>query len=205
MRAAAAAVSAAFLLPAQALSPDLRRIETAYYNGEIATLQIADAPKPVTIGPWRLGERVSTDPKPKDKRLNLYIVAPGRQHHAEGFEQYDNNVIINALPVARARPEFDVYWAIVLDPQLRTDFRHEKDLIIAAQSRFVPGDLYEFQDAPGDGFLREFLKIDSLEGLRKFRNRDGSLPRVVIVPAGFAVRAGATLPAPPDAPAQTPP
>jgi hypothetical protein len=169
---------------------------TAYLRNQQVSFYLAPVEKgqrPFSIGPWQFGARVS-DRKPRDKRLNLYLVAPGAQHHAEGYEEFDHNDVINALPPADAVVEWDVYWAIVLDPTLNQDLRSEQDLIVEAQNGFVPGDLFEFQDVPGHAFLRTFLGIDSLEGLAPYRRRDGELPRVIIVPAGFAIRASAAPP-----------
>ena len=172
------------------------QVATAYLRNQLVSFNLAPAEKgqqPFSIGPWQFGARVS-DRKPRDKRLNLYLVAPGTQHHAEGFEEFDHNDIINALPPEGAVVEWDVYWAIVLDPALREDLRSEQDLIVKAQQEFTPGDLFEFQDVPGQAFLRAFLNVDSLAGLAPYRGNDGRLPRVIIVPAGFAVRASAAPP-----------
>jgi hypothetical protein len=171
-------------------------VSAVYLRGQPVDFHLAPAGKgqpPFSIGPWQFGVRVS-DRKPRDKRLNLYLVAPGTQHHSEGYEEFDHNDLINALPPGDAAVEWDVYWAIVLDPTLRPDLRSEQDLIMKAQEGFVPGDLFEFQDIPGQAFLRAFLEIDSLDGLAPYRRRDGQLPRVIIVPAGFAIRASAALP-----------
>jgi len=166
---------------------------TAYLRNQLVTFTLASLQKgqqPFSIGPWQFGARVS-DRKPRDHRLNLYLVAPGTQHHAEGYEEFDHNDVINALPPEGVVAEWDVYWAIVLDPALREELRDEQELIVEAQKAFVPGDLFEFQDIPGEGFLRAFLAIDSLDGLGSYRLKDGRLPRVIIVPAGFAIRASA--------------
>ena len=171
-------------------------ISGAYFHGQPVEFHLAPAEQgqqPFSIGPWQFGTRVS-DRKPRDKRLNLYLIAPGTQHHAEGREEYDHNDVINALPPTDAVVEWDVYWAIVLDPGFGQDLRSEQDLIFAAQEGFVPGDLFEFRDIPGQAFLRTFLGIDSVDGLAVYRRRDGQLPRVIIVPAGFAIRASASLP-----------
>jgi hypothetical protein len=178
------------MLWAAAPAPDSRALGAVYLEGEVVRLVLSDEPKPVTVGPWRLGPRVS-DNKPRDKRLNLYLVAPGTQYHLEGSEDYDHNAIINALPAEGKSREYDVYWALVLDPRLKTDLRTERDLIVAAQTSFTPGDLFEFADIPTDFLLQTYLKVDSLEELEKFRRRDRTLPRVIIIPAGFAITASA--------------
>lgn len=173
-------------------------VSTAYLRNQLVSFNLAPIPKgqqPFSFGPWRFGARVS-DRKPRDARLNLYLVSPGALHQAEGYEDFGHNDIINALPPEGAVVEWDVYWAIVLDPALQEDIRSEQELIVQAQDGFTPGDLFEFQDVPGHAFLRAFLNIDSLDGLAPYRLKDGHLPRVIIVPAGFAIRASA---APPEA------
>lgn len=176
-------------------------LSTAYLRNQLVRFHLAPLERgqqPFSIGPWRFGARIS-DRKPRDHRLNLYLVAPGTQHQAEGFAEFDHNDVINALPREGVVAEWDVYWAIVLDPGLREELRDEHDLIVEAQKAFVPGDLFEFQDIPGAAFLRTFLAIDSLDGLAPYRLKDGRLPRVIIVPAGFAIRASAGEPAGPEA------
>jgi len=59
---------------------------------------------------------------------------------------------------------------------------------MSAQQEFTPGDLFEFDDIPGAAFLR-FLGISSLRDLEQYRRPNGKLPQLIIVPAGFAVRA----------------
>src|SRR5438874_10729018 len=130
-------------------APEGRLLSAVYLDGEAVRLEVPYGPKPVTLGPWRLGTRV-LDPKPRDKRLNLYIVAPGTQYHLEAADEFDHNAIINALPEPGKSREYDVYWALVLDPRMHTDFRNERDLIIAAQASFTPGDLFEVDDLPSD-------------------------------------------------------
>lgn len=171
-------------------APPSRQLEAVYLDGGSVRLEIAASPKAVTVGPWRLGARV-LGPKPLDKRLNLYIVAPGTEYHLEGAEDFDHNAIINALPEAGKAREYDVYWALVLDPHLHADFRSEQELIVTAQAGFAPGDLFEFGDIPAAAFLRAYLKADALADLEKYKREDGTLPRVLLVPAGFAISAAA--------------
>ena len=187
LRSISVALCAGALLGA-APTPASRPHESVYLEGEVARLDIPDGPKAALVGPWRLGPRV-LDPKPRDKRLNLYIVAPGSQYHLDGAEDFDHNAIVNALPEAGKSREYDVYWALVLDPRLHTDFKNEKQLLLAAEADFRPNDLFEFDDIPADSFLRAFLKMDALDDLARFRRKDGSLPRMVILPAGFAITA----------------
>lgn len=167
-----------------------------YHEGELVRIEVAEGGRPFRLGPWRIGARV-TDPKPKDQRLNLYLVAPGKQYQLDGQDEFDHNAVVNALPAPGGTREYDVYWAIVLDPRLRADIKHERDLLLAAQASFTPGDLLEFDDLPGHPFLRQFLKIDSLPGLQKFRRADNRLPRLILVPAGLVL--AVTLPEPPAA------
>ncbi len=165
---------------------------TTYLNGEAVAFELAQPAakeKPASFGPWKLGAKVS-ESKPHDTRLNLYIVVPGDdfQSESDAAAIYDHNRVINMAPKESGTAEFDVYWAIALEPHLNQDFRDEADLLAAVQKRFIPGDLFEVRDAPGAGFLREILHIDTLEDLQPYRRKDGSLPVVLLVPARFAVR-----------------
>ncbi len=167
-----------------------------YLNGEAVALELVQPvgkEKPAGFGPWKLGAKVG-ESKPHDTRLNLYIVVPGDdfQSESDAASIYDHNRVINMAPMEKGEAEFDVYWAIALDPHLNQDFQHEGDLLEAAQQRFIPGDLFEFNDAPGAGFLREVLHIDTLGELKPYRRKDGSLPAVLLVPARFAVRGSIT-------------
>src|SRR5215471_15150502 len=54
------------------------------------------------IGPWNLGERLPpTEEKLLEKRLNLYVVIPGSQHHSADHPEYDHNLVVNKFPVDR--------------------------------------------------------------------------------------------------------
>lgn len=194
LRSISIALCAGALLGASP-APEPHGLEGVYLDGQVVRLDVADGPKPVLVGPWRIGARVQ-DTKPRDQRLNLYIVAPGTQYHLDGSDDFDHNAIVNALPEPGLSRQYDVYWALVLDPRLHTDFKSERQLLITAQANFVPGDLFEFDDIPADAYLRTFLKTDSLDDLAKHRRKGGALPRILILPAGFAVTA--SNPAPPD-------
>jgi hypothetical protein len=176
-------------------APETRPLEGVYLDGQVVRLDVAGGPKPVLVGPWRIGARVQ-DPKPRDQRLNLYLVAPGAQYHLDGGDEFDHNVIVNAVPDAGMSRQYDVYWALVLDPRLHTDFKGEKQLLLAAQASFAPGDLFEFDDIPADAFLRAFLRADTLADLAQYRRKGGALPRILILPAGFAVTASSPAAAP---------
>lgn len=202
-RMACAAICAGALLGGAAAqepaAPPSAHITSAYLQGKLVTLTpevSKHAGSMFTAGPWTFGSLVP-DRKPKDKRPNLYVVAPGTQYHNEQSQEFDHNIIISALPHTADEVEWDVYWAIVLDPALHADFRDERELIVAAQDAFAPGDRFDSGDIPGAAFLRTFLHIDSVAGLESFRRADGTLPRLIIVPAGFLVRASAVDP---DAP-----
>jgi hypothetical protein len=183
-------------------TPTSVHITGAYVQGKLVQLT-AEAPKHArrifTAGPWTFGALIP-DRKPKDKRPNLYVVAPGTQYHNEQFKEYDHNIILSGLPTTADEVDWDVYWAIVLDPALRADFRDERELIVAAQDGFAPGDRFDSGDIPGAAFLRSCMHIQSVDDLQSFRRADGTLPRLIIVPAGFLVRASAVDPdAPPPA------
>lgn len=165
---------------------------TTYLNGEAVEFAIqppADKEKAASIGPWRLGARIA-ESKPHDGRLNLYIILPGDDFLSaeEAQSAYDHNRVINMAPHEGESADFDVYWALALEPHVNRDFHSETELLEAAQRRFRPGDLYEIGDAPAADFMKQALKMDSLADLEKFRRRDRSLPTLIIVPAGFAVR-----------------
>lgn len=142
-----------------------------------------------SLGPWTFGERLHED-KPLDKRLNLYVVLPGKQYHSPGNPEYDHNLVVNTLTHDKAR-EWDIFWCIALDPRLDDDFRAEHDLLVAAQQTFRPPDLFDVEDIPSHEVLREKTGVDSMADLRRFRRKDGSLPRLIILPAKLAVSATA--------------
>jgi hypothetical protein len=166
------------------------QIDSAYYQGEsvpFMLLEAASRRQQLRVGPWLLGVSAA-DPKPRDRRLNLYVVLPGSQHRNPRWPDYDHNCVLSGLPVTEEPVEWDVFWAVVLDPDLHQDFRSEQELVLAAQSGFFPPDLLEFNDLPAEGFIRVQMKVRSLGDLMRFRRRDGTLPRLLIIPAGFAVR-----------------
>lgn len=167
-----------------------------YLNGEAVAFEMAPPAgkeKPASVGPWKLGARVA-ESKPHDGRLNLYIVVPGDDFQSADETQslFDHNRVINMAPREDATADYDVYWAVALEPHLQRDFHSESELLAAAQKRFLPGDLFEISDAPAAPFLKQVLKMDSLPDLKPFRRKDGTLPTMIIVPAGFAVRGGVT-------------
>jgi hypothetical protein len=167
--------------------------KTAYLNGDPVELEITQPgskEKPGGFGPWKLGAKVG-ESKPHDTRLNLYIVVPGDDFFSESppASHYNHNRVINMAPKENDAADFDVYWAIALEPHLYRDFQSESDLLTAAQKRFIPGDLFALDDAPGAAVLRSVLHFDTLADLKPYRRKDGSLPQLLILPARFAVRA----------------
>jgi hypothetical protein len=162
-------------------------LDEAYYGGEVVKVHAGPynaGEHMLVVGPWNMGPRVS--PKPSDKRPNLYFVIPGTQHEYPRQPQYNHTEILSLAPDEPR--EFDVYWAVVLDPALKEDFTTERELIAARQARFNPPDDFSFEQIPAAAFLQSMTKINSLDDLKKFRRKDGSLPRLAIITAGFAVR-----------------
>lgn len=185
--------------------PDNPGTLSAYYesNSVQFTPEGGSLRQSASLGPWIFGKRLPED-KPLDKRLNLYVVLPGQQYSSLINPEYDHNLVINTLTHERVR-EWDIFWCFVLDPKLGDDFRNEHDLLVAAQQTFRPADLFDIEDIPGHEVLREKAGIDSLAGLRRFRRKDGALPRLFILPAKLAVSAtaeAADQPAPDHPPSQ---
>lgn len=165
--------------------------KTTYLNDEPVALELVQPvgkEKLASMGPWKLGAKVG-ESKPHDTRLNLYIVLPGDDYQSESDAAalFDHNRVINIAP-KESGSEFDVYWAVALEPHLNRSFRNEADLLAAAQKRFLPGDLFQITDAPAASFMREVLGMDSMDDLKPHRRKDGSLPTLLIIPARFAVR-----------------
>ncbi len=168
-------------------------MDTVYFEGRTVAFRIATLPRKggLEVGPWLFGERISNPTPLESRKRNLYLIAPGRQHHISGFEDYDHTEIINEIPTGGGAVEWDVYWGVVLDPSLKQEFSSENQLIVATQRQFRPSAGFQFRDIPGAGFLRRVLKIESLKQVQKYRRPGGNLPQVLILPAGFAVRASA--------------
>lgn len=169
---------------------------TAYFEGNVVSVTFerpAKGQRTLDLGPWQLGITTRNE-RPRDRRLNLYVVIPGTQHHSDGWEDFDHNMIVNAVPVTEDAVEWDVYWVLVLDPHWSEDLRSERDLLLRAQDRFTPGDLFEFDDMPAHAVLHDFLHVDELPELARFRQKDGSLPRIVVLPAGGMARMRVEIP-----------
>lgn len=167
---------------------------SVYHDGDdlIFTPESAGTRKLASIGPWNLGERVAED-KPTDKRLNLYVVVPGAQYRAPGKSEYDHNLVINKYTVDGKPRDWDVFWCFILDPTLRPDLRSERELLLAKHQTFRPATLFEFKDIPSRALMAERVSIKSMTDLKRFRRKDGSLPRLLILPARLAVRATAEV------------
>lgn len=148
------------------------------------------------FGPWSLGERLgmSTDDKPMDKRLNLYVVLPGGQYRSSERPEYDHNLVMNKYPVDGKAREWDIIWCLALDPSLPKDLRSERELLMAAHQSFRPPETFALKDVASRTIMAERLHVTTVEALQRFRRKDGSLPRLLIVPAHLAVRATAELP-----------
>jgi hypothetical protein len=167
---------------------------SVYHDGDdlIFTPEAAGKHRLASVGPWNLGERVAED-QPIDKRLNLYFVAPGVQYRAPGKAEYDHNLVINKYTVDGKPRDWDIFWCFILDPTLRPDLRSERELLLGKHQTFRPATLFEFRDIPSHALMAERLSIKSMADLRRFRGKDGSLPRLLILPARLVVRATAEL------------
>jgi hypothetical protein len=179
---------------AAAPRPEVVKPFSVYHDGDdlIFSPEAAGSRRVASIGPWNLGERLGDD-KPADKRLNLYVVVPGSQYRTAGKTEYDHNLVINKYTVDGKARDWDVFWCFILDPTLRPDLRSERELLMAKHQTFRPATLFEFRDIPSHSLMAERLNIKSMDDLRRFREKDGSLPRLLILPARLAVRATAEL------------
>ena len=171
-------------------------VTTAYFSGQEVQVQpvLERGWKAFNYGPWTLGSIVHDD-KASDHRFNLYVISPGTQHQAPPpADEFNHSVLINSAEDQGDKvTEWDVFWVVVLDPELDQEIRSERELLLMGQAYFLPGDLYQPEDAPGHDLLKQ-LGIVSLSDLARFRRSDGALPRVVLLSAGTAVRMKATPP-----------
>jgi hypothetical protein len=166
---------------------------SVYHNGAdiLFTPEAAGSRRPASFGPWNLGERLG-DGKPLDGRLNLYVVVPGSQYRSPRSE-YDHNLVVNKYMVEGRVRDWDIFWCFILDPSLRDDLRGERELLVAKHETFRPADLFDIKDVPAHALMAERVGIKTMSDLKRFRRRDGSLPRLLILPAHLAVRASAVL------------
>jgi hypothetical protein len=181
-------------------------VHVAYCKGSVVSWRpaVAGGGRELKIGEAVLGT-LSSQHRPRDHRPNLYIVAPGGQEHSgDGGQDLTFDLVLNELPESDSAVEWDVYWAVILDPSLHFQFppaapvpaapvevTSEHELILAAQGEFIPGADFDFDQIPGAPLLRENLHVDSMQALQQFRHSDGSLPRLLIVPSHLVVRASA--------------
>jgi hypothetical protein len=190
-RFALVAAGLAFAAP----SPTLVKPFTAYHDGDaiVFTPEMTGSRRLATFGPWNLGERLS-DGKPMDGRLNLYVVVPGTQYRSVSQPEYNHNRIVNKYTVDGKVREWDIYYCFIIDPKLASDFRSESDLLMAAHQTFRPAELFDVNDMPSGEMIREKLGVESMAQMWKYRRKNRSLPRLLIVPAELAVRGTAELP-----------
>ncbi len=173
--------------------PKTLRIKQAYFAGQLVNFTAAATSASghaLVVGPWNLGEKVW--PKHNDMRPNFYLVMPGTQHQTQSHRDFNNNVVLSAVP--NEPSNFDVYWVVVLDPTVQEDFTSEQQIIMATQTTFAAPEDLAFDQIPSAGFLKAFLKVSNVDGLARFKRPDGELPRVAIVSAGFSVKALAEEP-----------
>jgi hypothetical protein len=166
----------------------------AYHDGSAIQFspQVTGTHRVASLGPWNLGERLGTssDDKPRDKRLNLYVVIPGKQYRSHAH-QYDHNLVVNKYPADGKAREWDIYWCLKLDRSLNADLSSERELLQAAHQTFRPSGSFALRNVPANAVMAERLSVTKVEDLKRFRRKDGSLPRLLIVPARLAVRATA--------------
>jgi hypothetical protein len=165
-------------------------VSTAYFaDHEVQVLPFLEkGERTFSYGQWTIGSIIHDD-KASDHRFNLYVIAPGNQHQSPApADEFNHAILINSAEASGNNvPEWDVFWVVVLDPDLNQEIRNERELLLLGQAFFVPRDLYGLEDAPGHNLLRQ-LGMDSLNDLARFRRADGALPRVVLLSAGTAVR-----------------
>lgn len=197
--ASAVCVAAAAIAQPYAAPSPTREVREAYFKGKVVQFQ-AERESLITrsfaVGPWRFGRRLRE--KPRDGRLNLYVVSPGSQFAVDGADPYGFNCIVNILPKGGAAVHWDVYWAIALDPTLTREIRTEQELLMATQREFATPENFKIEDAPGHELLRRYLKITSVGELDHYRRKSGHLPRMLIVPAHIVLKATAGEPAQPS-------
>ena len=139
------------------------------------------------FGPWSVGARASGHPKPSDHSPNLYLVVPGSQFEHADSDAFNHNRILSTIPKGGGAWDWDVYWALVIDPTLTIDFHSERELLVAAQEEFMPPTDFTLEQAPAQVVLRDVLKVRSMAQLAKYRHQDGTMPGILIIPANVTV------------------
>ena len=163
-----------------------------YHEGEsiVFAPEATGTHREARLGPWDFGERLSpTDEKPRDKRLNLYVVVPGDQYRSPAHPEYNHNLVVNKYTVDGKPREWDIFWCFALDPALKANLRGERDLLLSAHDTFQLPENFQVNQLPAGTVLKEKLSVNDTDSLKRFRRKDGSLPRMLIVPARLAVRA----------------
>lgn len=164
----------------------------AYHEGEniVFSPEATGTHRRARLGPWDFGERLSpADEKPRDKRLNLYVVVPGAQYRSPTHPEYDHNLVVNKYVVDGKPREWDIFWCFVLDPTLKADLRGEHDLLMAAHETFQLPENFQPSRLAAGAVLKEKVSVTGVESLERFRRKDGSFPRLLIVPARLALSA----------------
>lgn len=181
---------AAAIVALTALASEKEKPFVVYHDRSpiLFTPQLTDSGREATVGHWDLGENLE-DRKLRDKRLNLYVVFPGGQYRSFLHSRYNHTLVINKYTIDGRPREWDVFWCLVLDPSLHGDLRSEQELLVAANQKFLPANNFEIHRVPAHAVMAEKLNVNNVDDLRRFRGKDGALPRVLIVPAHMAVRA----------------
>jgi len=201
MRVAAAVLCAAVSFgaaPATEVStsdtPPQPQLNKAFYDGREIDFTPAHTRIPgreFKFGPWNVGARASGRTKPSDHSPNLYLVVPGSQYERSGNELFNHNRILSTIPKGGGEWEWDVYWALVIDPTLTIDFHSERELLVAVQEEFMPPADFTLDKAPSHKVLQDMLKFRTVDQLKKYRRPDGTLPAILIIPANFSVHGSA--------------
>lgn len=189
---AAVAIGQPYVAPLPA-----HQVKEAYFQGQLVPFEAERdslISRSFVVGPWHFGRRLRA--KPRDGRLNLYITSPGSEYVVDASASYGFNCIVNALPKTGAQVEWDVYWAVVLDPVLTDEIHSEQDLLLATQADFPDTVDFTIQKTPGHELLRRYLRITTMNDLDKYRRKSGEFPRVLIIPAHIVLKATAGQPSP---------
>lgn len=189
MGVVAATVGLAGAPPRHTVKPFL-----TFHDGEdiIFTPESTGTNREARLGPWDFGERLSpSDENPRDKRLNLYVVVPGDQYRSPAHPEYNHNLVVNKYTVDGKPREWDIFWCLALDPSLKGNLRGERELLMSAHDTFHLPENFEAGQLPAGAVLKEKLSVTGIDSLKRFRRKDGSLPRMLIVPARLALRATA--------------
>src|SRR5260370_8549567 len=106
--------------------------------------------------------------------------------------RYNHTLVINKYTIDGKPREWDIFWCLVLDPSLRADLRSERELLVAANQRFRTANDFKIRRVPSHAAMARELSVKNVDDLQQFRGKDGSLPRLLILPAHLAVSATTT-------------